>query len=153
MFIPSQIISPLIVFCFVIFTLCGLKMKEISLEHPPIAPKLYLLIRFWVYQQMYIKVLVHRVRESRRLTDSGNFRLSRGADLLWELLAQQWPQECYRIQFKNDKTPQQSTFIYCFYIFTWAPKCIRVTWKSNRMLQLSSLGQIIWMKTSTHTYF
>ena len=64
-------------------------MKEISLEYPPIAPKLYLLIRFWVYQQMYIKVLVHRVRESRRSRDSGDFRLSRGADLLWELLAQQ----------------------------------------------------------------
>lgn len=70
----NQIISPLTVFYFVIFKPCGLKMKEISLESPPNIPKLYLPMRFWVYQQTYVKALVHTVREGRRPQGSGRFQ-------------------------------------------------------------------------------
>ena len=94
----NQIISPLIVFYFVIFKLCGLKMKEISLESPPNIPKLYLPMRFWVYQQTYVKALVHRVREGRKPWLGEVSGRAEESDLLWELLARQWPQECYRIQ-------------------------------------------------------
>lgn len=64
-------------------------------------------------------------------TVGGGWGWAAETDLLQELLAHQWPQECYKI--KQKQTSKAQLFILSKYIFIGVPECCkRVGWKSNK---------------------